>query len=390
MINYNFNRPPLREMSSLENIRRLLDNLEQEQKLRPEVADAICQTDPVDPYFITDWVRENKENVNFLLTMNEHGTNLLFRPKDTFTVIDYESPRGSPRETRGPGRPKGSKNKATFGPTPTNDFVEVSTEDCPPASDDCPAEIYNSADPRSDDERSEDYRVAFSRVHPIKTPDYNEFMENCSIPPDSDVPIESDLETGEEREPSPKRAKKEPKNPIAKCPKCDFQCEIHQQDLYFGVTMSATGQKKRQSWCKKCRVKSWNDNRGEDEKEISPPGTPDSTIMSRKDNVYLIENPSGEGHKHPPSLKIKLKVKGSSETWEEAEKRHKEKSHPIIKKRMKCLKLLAKQEGTSIADQMKKNSGVTTTELFIRVKKNSPMIISSCAQSDDDEGDNIS
>lgn len=311
-------------MSDLAHIRTLLDKLEKQERDKPKKVDSECQTDPVDCDFINDWYLANKRHVNVLFNSNCGDSLLYFREQNEFTEVD-------------------------------------------PDEDSC----------------SEDYRVAFKQLGPVKTPDFNTFAES-----------EGSLQS----EPSLKKARTDPEKAI--CPKCNFSCNINDVKAIneqFGYANHGHGVR-RQSWCKNCRKVSWEKKIPEHvevkEEEQSAPGTPDSTIMNRKDNYYLIENPSTEsaetGYRHPPPLRIKMKVKGALETWEQAEQRHRQTSHPLIRKRMKCMAILAQQEGTTISEQMKKLAGVTTTELFIRCKKESPRIISSQAESDDEEGDKIS
>ena len=78
-------------------------------------------------------------------------------------------------------------------------------------------------------------------------------------------------------------------------------------------------------------------------------------------------------------------VEASTETWEDAEVRMKNDNVPIIRKRDKLLKIIANQEGIDVMECMMKYSGLTTAELFFRVKNSSPEMITSKAEEDDEE-----
>jgi hypothetical protein len=175
-------------------------------------------------------------------------------------------------------------------------------------------------------------------------------------------------------------AEKQPKQ-TARCNRCGLTCTDDEIEKVFGWK-NDNNRKVRQSWCRTCRH-SYRTPKYEKE-DCSQPGSPHSVIMERAQNIYLI-NDNGTGNNAPPSSRITMKLKSSTETWEDAEVRMKKKNMPIIRKRDKLLKIIANQEGISVMECMMKYSGITTAELFFRVKNSSPEMITSKAQSDDEE-----
>ena len=175
-------------------------------------------------------------------------------------------------------------------------------------------------------------------------------------------------------------AEKQPKQ-TARCNRCGLTCTDDEIDKVFGWK-NEKNRKVRQSWCRACRH-SYRTPKYQEE-DRSQPGSPHSVIMERAQNIYLI-NDNGTGNNAPPSTRITMKLKSSTETWEDAEVRMKQKNMPIIRKRDKLLKIIANQEGISVMECIMKYSGITTTELFFRVKNSSPEMITSKAQSDDEE-----
>lgn len=176
-------------------------------------------------------------------------------------------------------------------------------------------------------------------------------------------------------------SEKQPKQ-TARCNRCGLTCTHDEIDKVFGWK-NDNNRKVRQSWCRTCRH-SYRTPKYQ-EKDCSQPGSPLSVIMERAQNIYLI-NDKGTGNNAPPSSRITMKLKSSTETWEDAEIRMKEKNMPIIRKRDKLLKIIANQESISYVECMMKYSGITTAELFFRVKNSSPEMITSKAESDDEEG----
>lgn len=174
-------------------------------------------------------------------------------------------------------------------------------------------------------------------------------------------------------------AEKQPKQ-TARCNRCGLTCTDDEIEKVFGWK-NERNRKVRQSWCRTCRhsyrTPHYLDREGE-------PGSPHSVIMERAQNIYLI-NDNGTGNNAPPSTRITMKLKSSTETWEDAEVRMKNDNLPIIRKRDKLLKIIANQEGIDVMECMMKYSGITTAELFFRVKNSSPEMITSKAEEDDEE-----
>jgi len=176
-------------------------------------------------------------------------------------------------------------------------------------------------------------------------------------------------------------AEKQPKE-TARCNRCGLTCTDDEIEKVFGWK-NDNNRKVRQSWCRACRH-SYRTPKYLEQEDRSQPSSPLSVIMERAQNIYLI-NDKGTGNNAPPSSRITMKLKASTETWEDAEVRMKQKNMPIIRKRDKLLKIIANQEGITVMECMMKYSGITTAELFFRVKNASPEMITSKAQSDDEE-----
>lgn len=175
-------------------------------------------------------------------------------------------------------------------------------------------------------------------------------------------------------------AEKQPKQ-TARCNRCGLTCTDDEIDKVFGWK-NDHNKKTRQSWCRTCRH-SYRTPQYLDRLNREP-SSPHSVIMERAQNIYLI-NDNGSGNNAPPSSRITMKLKASTETWEDAEIRMKNDNVPIIRKRDKLLKIIANQEGISVMECMMKYSGITTAELFFRVKNSSPEMITSKAEEDDEE-----
>ena len=175
-------------------------------------------------------------------------------------------------------------------------------------------------------------------------------------------------------------AEKQPKQ-TARCNRCGLTCTDDEIEKVFGYK-NDHNKKTRQSWCRTCRhsyrTPQYLDREGRE------PGSPHSVIMERAQNIYLI-NDNGTGNNGPPSSRITMKLKASTETWEDAEVRMKNDNLPIIRKRDKLLKIIANQEGIDVMECMMKYSGITTAELFFRVKNSSPEMITSKAEEDDEK-----
>jgi hypothetical protein len=105
------------------------------------------------------------------------------------------------------------------------------------------------------------------------------------------------------------------------------------------------------------------------EKEIAKVFDEDSSIISRKGGIFCISSYGSNG------MTFHDTIRKPSETWKEAEERHRLKSHPIIKKRAKLMSILSEQEKKPMSEIMKKYSGVTTMELFCRIKQESPALL---------------
>ncbi len=174
-------------------------------------------------------------------------------------------------------------------------------------------------------------------------------------------------------------AEKQPKQ-TARCNRCGLTCTDDEIDKVFGWK-NDRNRKVRQSWCRTCRHSYRAPQYLDREKE---PGSPHSVIMERAQNIYLI-NDNGNGNNAPPSSRITMKLKASTETWEDAEVRMKNDNLPIIRKRDKLLKIIAIQEGINVMECMMRYSGITTAELFFRVKNSSPEMITSKAEEDDEQ-----
>jgi len=175
----------------------------------------------------------------------------------------------------------------------------------------------------------------------------------------------------------------------AVCPKCQIMTEGYMNVReVFGVK-DVKGKQRPQSWCKKCRSKHRVDD------VTSPPSSEtllpyysgkesetmvfdDSTqLINRRGSIFCIsqKEPTAENGSKRQGFHFHDTIKKLSESWEQAELRHRENSHPIIKKRSKLLSILSRQEGKPMAVTMQKYEGKTTMELFCKIKQESPMLL---------------
>ena len=95
----------------------------------------------------------------------------------------------------------------------------------------------------------------------------------------------------------------------------------------------------------------------------------DTSIINRKGSIFCISSHGSNG------MEFHDTIRKSSESWRQAEERHRMKSHPIVKKRAKLLSILSTQEKQPMHAIMKKYEGVTTVELFCRIKQESPALL---------------
>lgn len=175
----------------------------------------------------------------------------------------------------------------------------------------------------------------------------------------------------------------------AVCPKCQTMADgyMNVREL-FGVK-EIKGKQRPQSWCKKCRRKNKVDD------VTSPPSSEtllpyysgkesetmvfdDSTqLINRRGSIFCIsqKEPANENGSKRQGFHFHDTIKKTSESWEQAEERHREKSHPIIQKRSKLLSILSRQEGKPMAVTNQKYEGKTTMELFCKIKQESPMLL---------------
>ncbi len=111
-----------------------------------------------------------------------------------------------------------------------------------------------------------------------------------------------------------------------------------------------------------------------------------SIVIGRRGGIFTGRSVSKKdpitGKGKPGGLCFTTTLRKPSETWAMANDRCIEADMPFIKKRSKCLRLIAKQDGITIDKAIVKYKENTTTELFYLVKKTSPQLISS--RKDDD------
>ncbi len=166
------------------------------------------------------------------------------------------------------------------------------------------------------------------------------------------------------------------------CNKCGISCDPERSediDRIFG-TKNERGRKVRQSWCRVCRHASRVPKF--ESAEPGSPGSVTSVLMNRNDNIYVIDGTEKNGV--PPSSRITVKLRGSAESWHDADKRLTDKNCPVIRKRDKLLMILAQQEKISPMESSMRFSGCATSELFFKVKQRSPELVTSKAESDDE------
>lgn len=180
---------------------------------------------------------------------------------------------------------------------------------------------------------------------------------------------------------------------VHECSKCHCRATGDKIIDVFGVKVKGQyGNKKWQAWCIKCR--SGYNKRGDAPKGLptppcSPPGLPPgviddddkSVIIGRRGGIYTGTNQytydDVSQKTKPAGFKFFYTVRKPSETWSNAEERLVREDAPIVKKRSKCIRMLATQDGISVDQAIVRYNANTTTELFYLVKKTSPELISS-------------
>ena len=105
------------------------------------------------------------------------------------------------------------------------------------------------------------------------------------------------------------------------------------------------------------------------EKQISKVFDEDTSLINRKGSIFCISSFGSNG------MTFHDTIRKSSESWKQAEERHRQTCHPIIKKRAKLMSILSEQEKQPMREIMKKYSGVTTMELFCKIKQESPALL---------------
>ncbi len=177
------------------------------------------------------------------------------------------------------------------------------------------------------------------------------------------------------------------------CSKC--HCRATDEDEIidmFGVKVRGNqGNKKWQAWCIKCRSGyhrvpkglptppdsplSYDNDEGSDNDDAK------SVIIGRRGGIYTGTNKyhfdNATQKTKPAGFEFYYTVRKPAETWNNAEERLRKEDAPIVKKRSKCIRMLATQDGLSIDQAIMKYHSNTTTELFYLVKKSSPELISS-------------
>lgn len=168
----------------------------------------------------------------------------------------------------------------------------------------------------------------------------------------------------------------------AYCPKCTKKAHGYTEVLEkFGFKLR-NGKKCVQSWCTKCR----------NGMEESPPSNrtflptacseenrvfdEDTNIINRRGGIFCVSHVSkSENGPTNNGMKFHDTIRKASESWKEAEERHRARSHPIVQKRGKLMSILSKQEKLSMQEIMKKYEGRTTMELFCKIKQESPALL---------------
>jgi len=170
------------------------------------------------------------------------------------------------------------------------------------------------------------------------------------------------------------------------CSKCHCRATEEGEIIdMFGVKVRGNqGNKKWQAWCIKCR--SGYHKRGDVPKGLPTPPESDnedaqSVIIGRRGGIYTGANryhfDDATQKTKPAGFEFFYTVRKPAETWNHAEERLIKEDAPIIKKRSKCIRMLATQDGITVDQAIVKYHSHTTTELFYLVKKMSPELISS-------------
>jgi hypothetical protein len=190
------------------------------------------------------------------------------------------------------------------------------------------------------------------------------------------------------------------KQPLHTCPKCKTVCAYFESEIEGKFGLKSDG--KHQSWCKGCRhgclplvtpttpLSNAFFDEGQDMEEYGAEDDfadlmeddklyDESTeILHRKDCIYVASRQSGRNH----GFLFHDTLKRKTETWDDAEWRHKAENHPLMDKREKLLKIIADQESTHVNIIRKELEGMTTVELFYQIKKDSPVLLKSLSAKD--------
>ena len=153
----------------------------------------------------------------------------------------------------------------------------------------------------------------------------------------------------------------------AYCPKCKETAEGYTNVREVFGTLVKDGKETAQSWCIKCR--SGYAKRSGRKSPLDKVFDPTSTIINRKGAIFCATTHGSHG------MEFHDTIRKASETWSQAEERHRAKSHPIVQKRAKMLGILAKQNQTSMHKVMEQYAGKTTLELFCLIKNESPELL---------------
>lgn len=178
----------------------------------------------------------------------------------------------------------------------------------------------------------------------------------------------------------------------AYCPKCEKKAsgytEVRQE---FGFK-DMRGKKCVQSWCIKCRtgyVKRTGSNESPGSNRTFLPTActdenrvfdEDVNIINRRGAIFCVSHPPNVNGAANGGMKFHDTIRKASESWKEAEDRHRAKCHPIVQKRGKLMSILAKQEQCSMSAIMQKYEGKTTMELFCKIKQESPGLLKPLGQ----------
>ena len=272
------------------------------------------------------------------------------------------------RKLSNAGRPKGSKNKRPhFGPEPTDDFENFETEN----------QVTTTPKPLTLEQPP-----SKPSVKSFETADAVPYTDNISEGFDENEKADEDPDTEDE-------------TVIygAFCPKCEKQAngytEVSQE---FGFKQ-LRGKTCVQSWCIKCRQgyakrTGTNETPGSNRSFLPTACTDanrvfdeDVNIINRRGGIFCVSHVSkSENGPTNNGMKFHDTIRKASETWKEAEERHRAKSHPIVQKRGKLMSILAKQENCSMSAIMRKYEGKTTMELFCKIKQESPGLLKPLGQ----------